>query len=126
MASSLGTEYCVAAADELTEGGRLIIDVAGLTIGLFRTGGAVLAFRNVCPHQGGPACQGRLISRVREKLDADQRSLGMAFDDSDPHVVCPWHGLEFSLKTGEHVTNPNYALQRFPVEERDGQIYVSI
>lgn len=126
MTQTLETEYRVAATDELVEGERLIIDVAGQTIGLFRVDGAAYAYRNVCPHQGGPACQGRLISRVRETLDTDKRSLGMTFDDSDPHVVCPWHGFEFSIKSGHHVTNPNFRLQPFPIEERDGSIYVCI
>ena len=126
MTPPLSTEYRVAAVDDLAEGDRLIVDVAGVTIGLFRVDAAVIAYRNVCPHQGGPACQGRLISRVRENLDSDKRSIGMTFDDSEPHVVCPWHGLEFSLKTGQHVTNAKYTLERFPSEERDGQIYVRI
>lgn len=126
LIKALESEYRVAASDELGEGERLIIDVAGETIGLFRLEGEVFAYHNVCPHQGGPACQGRLISRVREKLDDGKRSLGMTFDDSDPHVVCPWHGFEFSIKTGQHVTAPNYKLRRFPIEERGGQIYVSL
>jgi nitrite reductase/ring-hydroxylating ferredoxin subunit len=120
------TEHRVAAAGDLAEGARLIIDIGDVTIGLFRVDSAVFAYRNVCPHQGGPACQGRLVPRVRENLDDGKRSTGMAFDESDPHVVCPWHGLEFSIKTGHHVTNENYALERFPSEEREGHIYVRV
>ena len=126
MTSLPTTRYRVAASGELGEGARLFVDVARPTVGLFRSDGDTYAYLNVCPHQGGPACQGRLVSRVRENLAEDKRSLGMSFDDSDPHVVCPWHGLEFSIRTGRHVTIPRYRLRRLAAEEESGQIYVTL
>jgi nitrite reductase/ring-hydroxylating ferredoxin subunit len=42
------------------------------------------------------------------------------------HIVCPWHGYEFHLKTGEHVANNNVRLQKFAVTEREGKIYVTV
>lgn len=34
---------------------------------------------------------------------------GQPWDESDPHVVCPWHGFEYSIKTERHQTSPSVA-----------------
>ena len=124
-AAQPATRYWVAASEDVPEGGRCVVDVAGRTIGVFRFHGRLAAYENVCPHQGGPVCQGRLVSRVTEVLDEDMRSRGTDFDESDPHVVCPWHGFEFSLASGSHPGRERTRLRDFPVEERGGNVYVT-
>lgn len=119
------TRYAVAGSGEVPEGGRYVIDVAGATIGVFRLNGALYAYENVCPHQGGPVCQGRVVPRVTEVLDADKRSQGLDFDSGDLHIVCPWHGFEYSVATGAHPGKPQIRLRAFPVEEKEGTIYVT-
>jgi nitrite reductase/ring-hydroxylating ferredoxin subunit len=105
----------VGASDEVAERGRLVVTLGGgaggVTVGVFRFGGRLYAYENVCAHQGGPACQGRIVSRVRERLDAQQRSLGTVFDESTMHIVCPWHGFEYDVTTGRHPGRPDYALR---------------
>ena len=59
----------VGAPDDVPERGRLVVEIAGpdgpVTLGVFRFAGRLHAWENVCAHQGGPACQGRIVSRVR-------------------------------------------------------------
>ncbi len=118
--------HCVAKSGEIPEGGRIVVDLAGTTIGVFRVEGRLYAYENTCPHQGGPVCQGLLIPRVEEKLNAAMRMEGFRFDESDPRLVCPWHGFEFSLKTGCHPGKAEIRLTPFAVSEEGGQVYVGI
>jgi len=116
----------IARSADVPEGGRYVVAIGDLHIGVFRFRGALYAYENTCPHQGGPVCQGRLVNGVRERLDDGRNSLGLAFEPDDPHVVCPWHGFEYRITTGEHPGAPAFRLRAFPVSEADGEIHVAI
>ncbi|MBW0103297.1 Rieske (2Fe-2S) protein [Pseudonocardia sp. KRD291] len=120
----------VAGSDEIDERGRLVVEIGvggtTVTVGIFRFRGELRAYENVCAHQGGPACQGRVVQRVREKLDESRRSQGLVFDADSMHVVCPWHGFEYEVATGRHPGRPDYALRSFPVQESGGRIRVTV
>jgi nitrite reductase/ring-hydroxylating ferredoxin subunit len=117
--------YLVGESHEVTERGRLVVDVAGVSIGVFRLDGALHAYENICAHQGGPVCQGLLVPRVNECLDDTLTSIGMDFDKGELNIVCPWHGFEYSLRTGEHPGKRDLKLRPIPVSEEDGHIYVT-
>jgi nitrite reductase/ring-hydroxylating ferredoxin subunit len=114
------------AREKVPEGGRLVIDVGETTIGVFRVEGKLYAYLNKCAHQGGPVCQGKMIPRVTEVIDERGESHGFAFDEARPHIVCPWHGFEYDIKTGEHPGLPAARLIRVPVEEAADGIYVTV
>lgn len=120
----------VAGSEEVGERGRLVVEIGAgdttVTVGIFRFRGELRAYENVCAHQGGPACQGRIVQRVRERLDESQRSQGLIFDEDSMHVVCPWHGFEYEVATGRHPARPDYALRSFPVQESGGRIRVTV
>lgn len=117
----------VAHGGDVPEGGRYVVAIDDdLRIGIFRFHGALYAYENACPHQGGPVCQGRLVDGVTERLDEHRHSLGLAFDKDDPHIVCPWHGFEYRIKTGEHPGAPRFRLRAFEVFEQGGEISVVI
>ena len=42
------------------------------------------------------------------------------------HIVCPWHGYEYDVRTGEHPADPRARLRPIEVEERDGEILVRL
>ena len=115
----------VARSDELAEGARIVVSIDGEEIGIFRVDGQLRAWANRCAHLGGPVCQGLMINRVRERLDDEQRSQGDYFGD-ERHVVCPWHGYEFDIETGEHPADATVRLSGYPVVERDGDILVQL
>ena len=116
----------VGAREKVPEGGRLVVDVGETTIGIFRTGGSLYAYLNTCAHQGGPVCQGKIIPRVDEVIDERGESHGFKFDEEDLHIVCPWHGFEYSIKTGVHPGRPSARLVSVPVEEGSDGIYVTV
>jgi nitrite reductase/ring-hydroxylating ferredoxin subunit len=115
----------VARGDDIAEGSRAVVDIEGEEIGIFRVGGDLVAYGNYCAHAGGPVCQGMVIRRVEERLDEAKRSLGDAFSE-DLHVVCPWHGYEYNLRTGAHPADPTIRLRGYRVFERDGDVVVEL
>lgn len=118
-------EFAAGSSTDLAEGGRLVIDAGEKTIGIFRVEGRLYAYENTCPHQSGPVCQGLIIPAVNEVLDEQLASTGFVFDERDIRIVCPWHGFEFSIKTGCHPASERIRLHSVNVKEHDGTIYVS-
>ncbi len=110
----------------MPEGGRLVVDVGDKTIGIFRVGGKLYAWENNCAHQGGPVCQGKMIPRVTEVIEPSGESRGFAFDESSLHIVCPWHGFEYDIRTGVHPGRSSARL--IPRGDRRGPdgIYVTV
>jgi nitrite reductase/ring-hydroxylating ferredoxin subunit len=116
----------VGSGERVPEGGRLVVDIGDKTIGIFRFEGKLYAWENRCAHQGGPVCQGKIIPRVTEVIEPGGESRGFAFDESRLHVVCPWHGFEYDIKTGVHPGRPAARLIRVAVEEAADGVYVSV
>lgn len=121
-----GARWDVGASTELPERGRLVVDAAETSIGIFRIDGKLHAYENRCPHAGGPVCQGLMVPRVVELLDDRRAIIGSDFDESNMQIACPWHGAEFNIRTGAHPGKPNFKLRHLPVEEREGRIYVTL
>ena len=124
--TSAPLRHLAARSDNITEGGRLVIDIGDKTVGIFRVGGKLVAYENTCPHMGGPVCQGLIIPAVRELVNEQQVSTGYAFDESEMRIVCPWHGYEFSIETGSHPAKASIRLKRVAVEEESGEVYVTL
>lgn len=121
----MSEQVVVAFSADITEGARAVVEIDGTEVGIFRVSGELYAYENYCAHAGGPACQGMIINRVVERLDERQQSLGDHFSD-DLHVVCPWHGYEYNLRTGAHPVDPNIQLRSFPIYEREGEVIVEL
>ena len=106
--------------------GKKVILVDKEEIGIFRIDDNFYAWKNICPHQGGPVCQGRLYPLVKEKLDNINQSHGRFYDKDNLNIVCPWHGLEFDIRTGKHPGNPNLSLLGLPIKIESESVYVLI
>ncbi len=117
-------EIHIGRAEEIGEGERRIVSHEDVEIGVFRWEGAYFAYRNQCPHQGGPACEGLLMHRVVEVLGEHNTYLRMGWDKSEMHFVCAWHGWEFDLRTGECAADRRWKIRGYRTELRDGELYV--
>jgi nitrite reductase (NADH) small subunit len=111
---------------EIPDGGVRLMSVGKIEIGVIRQAGKYYAYRNFCPHQGGPACEGVKMPQVVDCIGEGGVFLGQTYDESDMHIVCPWHGYEFHLSDGTHVVDKRLRLKKYDVIERDGEIYVSV
>jgi nitrite reductase (NADH) small subunit len=117
-------EYRVAPESEIPERGGVLAILGELEVGVFRVGGQLVAYENRCMHQGGPVCTGEIVGRYEQVLNADGTVAGERFDESEPHLVCPWHGWEYELATGACTADRRFHLRRYPVTVRDGDVYV--
>jgi len=117
-------EKLVAKVSEMKDGDRRIVFVGDQEIGVFRHEGQYYAYSNFCLHQGGPACEGLTIAAVEEHLRPDKTSLGLSFSPTEMHFVCPWHGMEYDMKTGECVSDRKMKLKKYQVLEKGDEVYV--
>lgn len=73
-------------------------------IGLFLFDDTLYALGDECPHRGAALSDGDL--------------------SPDGFVACPLHAWEYNLKTGRGREDWEGCVARFPIEERDGAVYV--
>ena len=117
-------EKFVAKAADFQNGERKIVFDGENEIGIFKESDEFYAYSNFCLHQGGPACEGLTIAKVEEQLGPDKTSRGLFFSEADLHFVCPWHGYEYDMKTGECVSDRRLKLRRYKVVQKGDDIYV--
>jgi nitrite reductase/ring-hydroxylating ferredoxin subunit len=91
---------------------------------VFHWQGAFYAYQNLCVHQGGPACEGVIMHKVEDVLAPDKTWKGQRFSENEAHFVCPWHGYEYDITTGECVGNRKLRLKSFEVLKRGSELYV--
>lgn len=77
----------------------------GRNIALFNVDGKIYATDNQCPHMGYPLTRGRIRHGI---------------------LTCDWHGRSFDLEGGGCFNFQCDNLQTFPVENRDGEIWIKI
>jgi nitrite reductase/ring-hydroxylating ferredoxin subunit len=111
----------VAPVDDLPPGERVIVDIDGQSIGVFNVNGEFVAVLNVCPHELGPLCLGRVDGTTLPSAPGEYR-----WGRQGEILACPWHGWEFDLLTGKPLFGSVPNLRRFPVTVSDGQVFVTV
>ena len=114
----------VAKISQFPDGDRRIVSAGTTEIGVFHWAGQFYAYENLCLHQGGPACEGVMMHKVEDVLGADRTFQGQRFSKDEMHFVCPWHGYEYDVKTGECAADRKLKLKSFEVVRRGEDIYV--
>ncbi len=74
-------------------------------VGLFHRKEGLFAIDNLCPHRGAPLHDGFV---------------------NDGYVTCPWHQWQFQLEDGVCRNIPKMRTASYPVEIRDGTIWVNL
>jgi nitrite reductase (NADH) small subunit len=119
-------EVNIGPASDFADPGKKIIGFDTFEVGVFKLDGEFYAYLNHCPHMGGPACQGKMIAKVEEDIAPDRTSKGMVFSKSRMHVVCPWHGFEFDIRTGRHPGNAKARLRPVKVAVAGGEVILTV
>jgi len=91
--------------DEVRAAGRTSVRVAGHSIALFFHDGRVHAVDNRCPHMGFPLHRGTLQNGI---------------------LTCHWHHARFDLESGGTFDQFADEARVFPVEIRDGEVWVDL
>ena len=95
----------VATVAEITEGKPKAVRVKGHSVALFKVEGRIYATDNQCPHMGYPLTRGAIRHGV---------------------LTCDWHGWSFDLEGGGCFVGGCDDLATFPVEIRNGEIWLSV
>jgi len=119
-------EIFVAEASPLNEDETKVFAVSQRDVGVYRVNGQLYAYENHCAHQGGPACEGMMMPKVEEVLGEHKTFQMQRFNYEEWHIVCPWHGFEYDIKTGAHPGRPAARLIRVAVEEAADGVYVNV
>ena len=99
-------EYKVATLDQVPPGAIKEVTVNDKRYALYNVDGAIHATSGRCPHAGAPLAQGFL---------------------EDGAITCPLHMWGFDVRTGECLTDPDWAsLPTFPVRVEGGAIYLTV
>ena len=123
MATADRQEILVGDAAELVEGKFKIVKQGVLNIGVTRLrDGTLRAVRNWCPHKGAAICKGIVGGTWPPSEPGD-----LAYDRDGEILICPWHGFEYDLRTGNELYRKVPTRLRFyEVIERDARIYHSV
>ena len=110
------TKYVVATVDEIAPGQRKVVEIANRSIGVFNVKGNYYAIRNLCPHGGGPMCEGVTSGLVRS-----DRPGNYDYIMRGEIIRCPWHGWEFDIRTGQSYCDPKrFRARAYPVNVEPG------
>src|SRR3989442_8512651 len=94
-----------ASPDDVRRLGSPVVSLNGHTLALFAHGDDVHAVDNRCPHMGFPLPRGTV---------------------GDGILPCHWHHARFDLATGGTFDQWADDLRAFPVELRDGEVWVDL
>lgn len=104
--TTTATRIALCTLDDLPTGLGRAFEVGGRPLAVFRgREGDVFAIDGVCPHKGGPLADGMLIGN---------------------QIVCPLHAFRFDGSTGACDQEGTCAIGAYPVEVRDGQVFVTV
>jgi toluene monooxygenase system ferredoxin subunit len=90
---------------ELWVGEMRGLTLRGQRVALVNEGGHVSAFADRCAHQGVPISEGKLKDGV---------------------LTCRAHEWQYDARTGQGINPASARLSRFPVEIRDGEIWIDV
>jgi len=116
-------DYIVARVDEFGAGTRRILRAGKLEIGVFNVDGQFYALPNVCSHQFGPLCEGRLTGTLVATAETNWQRTWV---QEGLILTCPWHSLEFDLTTGRCIAYPKVQLRRFQARVDGEHVVVTL
>ncbi len=90
----MGQRIALGLANEIPEGGSIVVTVNNKDVAVFRAKGEFFAIDDLCPHMGA--------------------SLSGGFVE-DGVVTCPWHYWRFCLKDGSWADSPKVKTGCYPV-----------
>jgi nitrite reductase (NADH) small subunit len=96
----------VARIEQIPVGKGLLVERERRAVAIFNAGGGRFhATSPLCPHEDGPLADGWVEGTA---------------------AVCPWHGFDFDLVSGQCVVDPGLAVTIYAVRVSDGVLEVDL
>lgn len=119
-------DHIVAEESEIGEGERILIELEGRFVGVYKIDGEYYAYTDWCPHQSGPVCEGRLKGTTCTTFDRETLETTQEWVKEDEVIQCPWHAWEFDVFTGDALHDERISLISHPVTVENGDVVVSL
>ncbi|MED4292235.1 Rieske (2Fe-2S) protein [Priestia megaterium] len=107
----MSQRYEIGSVNDFPIGQHRIVEIKTRKIGIFNIDGELHALPNICPHQIGPLCEGKTSGTLK----MDKESWKLQWSEEGQIVTCPWHGMEFRVKTGECLAYSKIKLRTYKV-----------
>ncbi len=115
-------EYDVGAVSDFPEDSSRVVLAGRLEIGIFNVHGEIHALPNICPHQFGPLCTGKVNGTT---ICNESTGWKFSWQRQGEILTCPWHGIEFDIRTGVSLPSPRMWVRPYTVQIRDDRVVVS-
>jgi len=107
----------------LPEGTHTVVKVGKRELGLFNVRGNYHALPNLCPHQLGPLCEGKVSGTTSSRAETDWQ---LEWIHEGEIVTCPWHGIEYHIVNGRCLPFPEISIRHYEVLEEDGWLVIEM
>jgi 3-phenylpropionate/trans-cinnamate dioxygenase ferredoxin subunit len=115
-------KHDVAEVGEIEIGKCKIVSIGGRSIGIYYNGENYFAIRNVCPHEQAELCKGTFTGTTLPSKPHEY-----IYGRDGEILVCPWHGWEYDVNTGQSLVDPNrYRVKVYEVSVENNRIMVRI
>jgi nitrite reductase/ring-hydroxylating ferredoxin subunit len=121
MATTMAREARLPLSAAPAEGERLLVDLAGHRVGVFRLDGGFFALADRCPHRGAPLCSSGEVVNAVEGV-GDERRVTRA----GALVRCPWHKWDFDIASGRCEVDARLRVRRYPVRVEGDELVVRL
>ena len=81
------------------------------------------AYRNRCPHDGGPVCAGTITGTLAQGPETGWQP---RWERDGEILYCPWHGSDFDLCTGRALSRKPLRLKSYPVRVENGTVTITV
>lgn len=117
-------EHEVGEVSDFPEGSHKVVKIGGRQIGVFNINGTFYGLPNVCPHQTGPLCEGKFLTGTM--ISNEDTGWTPEWIHDGEVMICPWHGLEYHVPTGQCMAFPNIRVRRYEVFVEDDKVKVKV
>jgi nitrite reductase/ring-hydroxylating ferredoxin subunit len=121
MATTTTREARLPLSDAPAEGERLLVDLAGHRVGVFRVEGGFFALADRCPHRGAPLCSSGEVVNAVDGVGDERRVTRTA-----ALVRCPWHKWDFDIASGRCEVDSRLRVRRYPVRVEGDELVVRL
>jgi nitrite reductase/ring-hydroxylating ferredoxin subunit len=118
------TAQVVGRVSDFPPGTHAVVRIGRREIGIFNIDGRLFGLPNVCPHQTGPLCTAPRTTGTLES-SGETGWIPRWVHDGEV-VVCPWHGLEFHVPTGQCLAFAGIRLRTYPVTVEGDDVQVQL
>lgn len=116
-------EYELMDESEIPEGSSRIVTLKGIEIGIIKSKGHCYAFRNRCPHEGGPVCRGTITGNL---VQGPETGWKLSWEKEGEILYCPWHASDFEISTGEAISRKGLRLETYPLKIEKGKLRITL